>query len=110
MIAEAGLNTVVIDVDAFAVQNMLEINYPPEEGEVIASVNVGAELSNINIFKDGVSLFTRDVANGGNQYTEEIQKRFGVSYEDADAAKLGAEVEGVDAAEVKEVLREVSEP
>ncbi len=108
VVAEAGLNAVVIDIDAFAAQNMLEINYPPEEGEVVAVVNIGAELSNINIFKDGVSLFTRDVANGGNQYTEEIQKRFGVSYEDADAAKLGAEVEGVDAAGVKEVLHEIS--
>ncbi|MBE9505079.1 MAG: type IV pilus assembly protein PilM [Proteobacteria bacterium] len=108
VIAEAGLNAVVIDIDAFAAQNMVEINYPAEEGEVVATVNVGAELSNINIVKDGVSLFTRDVANGGNQFTEEIQKRFGVSYENADAAKLGGEVEGVDADEVKEVLQEVS--
>lgn len=108
VIAEAGLNAVVIDVDAFAVQNMVEISYPAEEGEVVATVNVGAELSNINIIKDGVSLFTRDVANGGNQFTEEIQKRFGVSYENADAAKAGGEVEGVNADEVKEILQEVS--
>lgn len=108
VIAEAGLNAVVIDIDAFAVQNMVEINYPPEEGEVVATVNIGAELSNINIIKDGVSLFTRDVANAGNQFTEEIQKRYGVSYEDADAAKLGAEVEGVVASDIKEVLQEVS--
>ena len=108
VIAEAGLNAVVIDVDAFAVQNMVEISYPAEEGEVVAAVNVGAELSNINIIKDGISLFTRDVANGGNQFTEEIQKRFGVSYENADAAKSGGEVEGVDAGEVKEILQEVS--
>ena len=108
VIAEAGLNAVVIDIDAFAAQNMVEVNYPAEEGEVVATVNIGAELSNINIVKDGVSLFTRDVANGGNQFTEEIQKRFGVSYEDADAAKLGGEVEGVDADEVKEALQEVS--
>jgi type IV pilus assembly protein PilM len=108
VIAEAGLNAVVIDIDAFAAQNMVEVSYPAEEGEVVATVNIGAELSNINIIKDGVSLFTRDVANGGNQFTEEIQKRFGVSYENADAAKLGGEVEGVDADEVREVLQEVS--
>lgn len=106
VLAEAGLNPVVMDIDAFACQNMLEANYPLPEGEAIAIVNIGASLSNINIIKDGMSLFTRDVANGGGQFTEEIAKRFGVSYEEADAAKLGRRVEGVDPEEVKEVVQE----
>lgn len=102
--AEAGLNPVVMDIDAFAAQNMLELNYPPEEGEVTAIVNIGAGLTNVNILREGVSLFVRDVANGGNQFTEAIQKRFGIGQDLADSAKLGAKVEGVDPSELKEVL------
>ncbi len=107
VLAEAGLTPVVLDVDAFACQNMLEMNYSFSEDELVAIVNIGASISNINIIRNGVSLFTRDVASGGNQFTEEIQKRFGVSYEDADSAKLGKSVDGVDAEEVKTIVQEV---
>lgn len=105
---EVGLNPVVIDIDSFAVQNMLEINYTFGEGEVIAAVNVGAGLTNINIIRDGVSLFTRDISNGGGALTEEIQKRFGISYEEADSAKLGAAAEGVDPEELKNIKYDMS--
>ena len=108
VLAEAGLTPIVIDIDAFACQNMLEVNYEIEEGGVVAVVNIGAGTSNINIIQDGKSLFTRDVANGGNQLTEEIQKRFGVAGEEADAAKLGAKIESVDPEELKAVMDEVS--
>ena len=103
---EAGLNPIVMDIDAFACQNMHELNHPPEEGKVTAIVNIGAGLTNVNIIKEGISLFVRDVASGGNQFTEEIQKTFGVGQEVADSAKLGATVEGVDPSELKEVMRE----
>ena len=104
--AEAGLNPVVMDIDAFACQNMYELNYPPEAEEVVAIVNIGAALSNVNIVKDSGSLFTRDISSGGNQFTEAIQKRFGVGQEMADAVKLGAKVDGVDPGELKEVMGE----
>jgi len=106
VLAEAGITPVVIDIDVFSAQNMLELNYPPEMGEMIVVINIGAELSNINVIMDGISLFTRDVASGGGQITEDIQKRFGVSYEDADSAKRGMSVDGVDAAEVKKLIEE----
>lgn len=106
---ESGLNPVVIDVDVFAIQNMLELNYPLDEEEVVAIANIGAELTNVNVIRGGISLFTRDIASGGGLYNEEIQKRFGVGYEDADAAKLGGEVEGVDGDELETILRDVSE-
>jgi len=106
VINEAGLNPVVLDVDAFAVQNMLELNYEFEEGEVVAAANVGAELSMVNVFKDGISIFNRDVSNAGNRLTQEIQKRFGLGHDEAEGAKLGGEVEGVDADELKAVISE----
>jgi type IV pilus assembly protein PilM len=88
--AEAGLKLVVVDVDAFAVQNAYETNYPEERNEVVALVNIGASIINMNIVCAGSSLFTRDVQMGGRLYTEEIQKQFGLSEEDAENKKLTA--------------------
>ncbi|MBJ6727447.1 type IV pilus biogenesis protein PilM [Geomesophilobacter sediminis] len=88
--AEAGLKLVVVDVDSFAVQNAFETNYEPDPAEVVALVNVGASIMNLNIVKGGVSLFTRDVQMGGNLYTEEIQKQFALNREEAEHLKLTA--------------------
>jgi len=86
--AEAGLKLVLIDVDVFAVQNAFEMNYEPEADEVYALVNIGANMMNLNVVKNGVSLFTRDVQMGGGLYTEEIQKKMAVSSEDAERMKV----------------------
>lgn len=106
VLSDAEVTPSVIDIDSFAVQNMLELNYPPHLGEMIVVINIGAELSNINVIMDGISLFTRDVASGGGQITEDIQKRFGINYEDADNAMRGMAVDGVDAEEVKLLIGE----
>jgi type IV pilus assembly protein PilM len=89
LVAEAGLNPVVVDVDAFALENMYGVNYDIQEGEVVALVNIGASVMNINILKSGSSVFTRDISIGGNRYTEAIQRDLGLSYEDAERAKEG---------------------
>ena len=88
--AEAGLKLVVVDVDAFAVQNAFEMNYDANPEEVFALVNIGANMMNINVIKGGVSLFNRDVQMGGALYTEEIQKKLGTSTEEADRMKVSA--------------------
>ncbi len=88
---EAGLKLVVVDVDSFAVQNIFEMNYSPPENEVIALVNIGASIMNMNVVKGGVSLFTRDVQMGGNLYTEEIQRQFSFSSKDAEKCKITGE-------------------
>jgi type IV pilus assembly protein PilM len=88
---ETGLRLAVVDVDSFAVQNAFEINYDVFPEEVIALVNIGASIMNLNIIKDGISLFTRDVQTGGSLYTDEIQKQFGVSSEEAERIKISGE-------------------
>jgi type IV pilus assembly protein PilM len=103
--AEAGLKLVVVDVDSFAVQNAYESNYDADPNEVVALVNVGASIMNLNIVRGGVSLFTRDVQMGGNLYTEEIQKQFGLNSEDAERMKLAA---GSDE-RLQEILQRVNE-
>jgi type IV pilus assembly protein PilM len=88
--AEAGLKLVLVDVDAFAVQNAFELNYDMDSEEVCALVNIGANMMNLNVVKGGVSLFTRDVQMGGGLYTEEIQKKMSISSEDAEKMKVSA--------------------
>ncbi len=89
VITEAGLVPAVIDVASFAVENAFEANYEQKPGQVVALVNIGAQVVNINILSNGVPLFTRDITTAGNQYTEEIQKALGVSFEEAERIKLG---------------------
>ncbi|RME50635.1 MAG: type IV pilus assembly protein PilM [Deltaproteobacteria bacterium] len=108
VIMEAGLNPVIVDVDAFAVENMYGLNYPSAVGKVLALVNIGASIININILKDGTSTFTRDISIGGNQITEEIQKQLNVSFEVAEAIKIGEITEGYDPAEIREIINSVS--
>ena len=85
---EAGMVLSVVDVDSFAVQNAFEMNHDTGSEDVIALINIGASVMNINVVKDGISLFTRDVQMGGNLYTEEIQKQLGVSSLEAESMKI----------------------
>ena len=108
LVKEAGLEPVVMDVDAFALANMYELNYEISTG-ITALLNIGASVMNISILKDGMSIFTRDITVGGNRYTEALQKEFGLSYEDAEKVKRGAIAEGLDAENVKSVMSSVTE-
>ncbi len=94
IISTAGLHAVVVDVDAFALQNAFEIAYEVDRDQVVGLVNLGAAVMNINILRGGMSEFTRDSALGGNRYTESIQKILGLSYEQAESLKLGGQVDG----------------
>jgi type IV pilus assembly protein PilM len=77
---------VVVDIDAFTVQNLFELNRGLPPDQTFAIINVGASLASINIISRGVSAFTRDVANGGNYITEQIQRQLGVSFEQAESS------------------------
>ncbi|HTG00501.1 MAG TPA: type IV pilus assembly protein PilM [Nitrospirota bacterium] len=108
LVKEAGLDPVVMDVDAFALANMYELNYDVEVG-TIALLNIGASVMNINILKDGMSIFTRDITVGGNRYTEALQRDFGLTYEDAEKVKRGEEVEGADKEQISAVMATVTD-
>ncbi len=93
----AGKQPVVIDVDAFALQNCYEVNYEPQADLTVALLNVGASTSNINIVQGARSIFTRDVAFGGNQYTSALQKEFGLTFEQAEQVKRSGKAPGEEA-------------
>lgn len=99
---EAGMRLTVVDVDSFAVQNAFELNYDVNPEEVTALVNIGASVMNMNIVKDGVSLFTRDVQLGSSLFNEEIQKQFGVNNEDAERMKIAKS--DTDDSKLKDIL------
>ncbi len=104
-IVESGLNPVIIDIDSFALENMYETNYPIENDKIIALIDIGASMININIIQEGASTFTRDVFLGGDHITEELQKELSVSYEEAERLKLGGEIEGVDYDRIENIVK-----
>jgi type IV pilus assembly protein PilM len=109
VIAQAGRTAVVVDVDAFALQNAYEVNYGIEPGQVIVLLNAGASVMNINILQGDQSVFTRDISIGGNAYTEALQKELNLPFEQADQLKRGQAVDGVTFEDAHPVLRAVSE-
>ncbi len=109
VIAQAGRTAVVVDVDAFALQNAYEVNYGIEPGAVVVLLNAGASATNINILNGGQSVFTRDISIGGNAYTEALQRELSLPYEQADQLKRGVAVEGVTFEDARPVLRAVSD-
>jgi type IV pilus assembly protein PilM len=109
VIAQAGRQAVVVDVDAFALQNAYEVNYGIEPGSVVVLLNAGASAININIINGDQSVFTRDISIGGNAYTEALQKELSLPFEAADALKQGADVEGASYEDARPVLRAVTE-
>ena len=108
LVTEAGLNPVIVDVDAFTLENMFGVNYDVREGEIVALVNIGASVMNINILKGGTFAFTRDISIGGNRYNETIQREFNVNYETAERAKRKEAVEGIDPAALSNIINNLN--
>jgi type IV pilus assembly protein PilM len=108
LVKDAGLEPVVVDVDAFALANMCELNYEIEAG-ITALLNIGASVMNINILRDGVSIFTRDITVGGNRYTEALQRDAGLSYDDAEKIKRNGTVDGTDREQLNGIIATVTE-
>jgi len=106
----AGKQPVVVDVDAFALQNCYELNYDPQPGHVVALLNIGASTTNINILNGVRSVFTRDATFGGNQYTSLLQKEMGLTFDQAEAVKRGMPVpEGIEQRDIAPILDTVSD-
>ena len=86
-IDRAGLSAVILDVDSFALETMYEKNYDFEEKDIAVIVNIGASITNINVVKNAISIFTRDFTVGCNSITEAIELQYGVSFEEAERMK-----------------------
>ena len=89
LIQEATLFPVLIDVDAFALHNALERNHPEAMTGVVALVNVGHEMTSVNIMEDGVPTLTRDIPFGTRRIREDLQREQGLTSEEAEAVLQG---------------------
>ena len=108
VISQAGKQPIVVDVDAFAIQNAYELNYDLDPLKVVALINMGAGVTNINILARGHTVFWRDISFGGNQFSEALQREFNLSFEQAEHVKRGGQIEGCSPAEARSVLDAVS--
>jgi type IV pilus assembly protein PilM len=106
LIKMAKLNPRIIDVDAFALQNILNFNYSLEE-ENIALIDIGASKTSLNILKDNVSEFMRDVSLGCEQINDKIASTVGCTIEETEAIKLGEETDLISAEDLKEIVDSV---
>jgi type IV pilus assembly protein PilM len=109
VITQAGRTPVLVDVDAFALQNAYEANYGFEANSVVVLLNAGASAVNINILSGTQSVFTRDVSMGGNAFTEAVQKELNLPFEAAEELKKGQNVDGVSYEDARPVLRAMTD-
>ncbi|HXG88405.1 MAG TPA: type IV pilus assembly protein PilM [Vicinamibacterales bacterium] len=109
VITQAGRAAVIVDVDAFALQNAYEANYGFEPNGVVVLLNAGASAININILAGSQSVFTRDVSMGGNAFTEAVQKELNLPFDAAEQLKRGANVDGVTYDEARPVLKAMTD-
>jgi type IV pilus assembly protein PilM len=107
VISQSGKVPALVDVDAFAIQNCYEVNYDLDPMKVVALVNMGAGVTNINILARGTTVFWRDISFGGNQFSEALQREFNLSFEQAEALKRGESVDRYSSADARPVLESV---
>ncbi len=87
----AGLKPLVMDVENFATLAAFELvlSQLPDQGkdQVIALIDVGANATNLTVLRNGLQVYTKEQAFGGSQLTQEAARQYGMSYEEAEAAK-----------------------
>jgi len=89
ILAEAGLTPSLVDVDAFALHNAFELNHPEAMRGAVALVNVGNEITNVNVLDNGVPILTRDLAVGTRRFQEDLQRHHGLAADDAERMVRG---------------------
>jgi type IV pilus assembly protein PilM len=99
----AGLNPCIIDVEAFALQNIFEINYEPKD-ENVALIDIGASKTSLNILKGNSSVFMRDVSLGCAQINQKIISLLNCTFDESEAIKLGAKNDKISAEDLKDIV------
>jgi type IV pilus assembly protein PilM len=89
LLSEAGLNAAVVDVDAFALHNAFELNHPDAMTGVVGLINIGHEVTNINMLDEGVPILTRDITVGTRRLREDLQRERGLSGDEAESLLQG---------------------
>lgn len=86
----AGITPVIVDVESYAMENAFTLisgHLPPDTSQTVAVVDIGATVTTLTIMHDLKIIYSREQAFGGRLLTEEIQRKYGLSYEEAGMAK-----------------------
>jgi type IV pilus assembly protein PilM len=89
LLTDAGLSAALVDVDAFALHNAFEINHPDAMQGVVGLINIGHEVTNINLMDDGIPILSRDITVGTRRFREDLQRERGLGAEEADGLLQG---------------------
>ena len=84
LLSDAGLHASIVDVDAFALHNAFELNHPNAMNGVVGLINIGHEVTNINILDDGVPILTRDITVGTRRFREDLMRERGLGADEAE--------------------------
>ena len=106
LVQMAGLNPCIIDVDAFALQNIFKINYEAKN-ENIALIDIGASKTSLNILKDNSSVFIRDVSLGCGQINQKIASLVNCSFSEAEQIKHGDQAERISKENLTDIVSSV---
>ncbi|MDM8526402.1 type IV pilus assembly protein PilM [Desulfococcaceae bacterium HSG8] len=106
LIEMAKLKPRIVDVDAFALQNIYEVNYETED-ENVALIDIGASKTTLNILKSGLSVLIRDVSLGCGQITQKIVSQMECSPEEAEKMYQDDESDEIPPKEVIEIVSSV---
>ncbi|MGE0555238.1 MAG: type IV pilus assembly protein PilM [Gemmatimonadales bacterium] len=91
LLSDIGVTPEVVDVDAFALHNAFEVNYPDAMKGIVGLVNIGHEITNVNILDEGVPVLTRDLPVGTRRFREDLQRERGLTAEAAENLLKGFE-------------------
>ena len=87
----AGLTPKIVDIEAYAIERAYQLTKKKTidhlEDSIVAIVDIGATMTSLNVLQNGQVIYNREQLFGGNQLTEEIQSRYGLSYQEAGLAK-----------------------
>lgn len=106
LVQMAGLNPCIIDVDAFALQNIFEANYDLTDENVVL-IDIGANKTSLNILKSHSSVFMRDVSMGCSQINQKIISLIDCSYAEAEQLKLSKQADKISPDDLKQLISSV---
>ena len=89
ILTDAGLTPSLVDVDAFALHNAFELSHPDAMTGIVGLVNIGHEVTNINVLDEGIPILTRDITVGTRRFREDLQRERGLGVDEADQLLQG---------------------
>ncbi|HIC91135.1 MAG TPA: type IV pilus assembly protein PilM [Syntrophaceae bacterium] len=104
IVEATGLTPIIMDVECLALANAYETNYPPEEEGSLVLVDIGAEKMTINVIKEEIPIFVKEVPLGGYQITQQIQSAYSMEYQEAENLKIGGTTDQAQLKKLEEIL------